>query len=161
MRVLRAALAICLTMATLVVLTAGPAGACSCTRATPESEFANADAVFLGTVVSHSDSSNGNAKGHFTVERVYKGAVQTRQTVVSASSSAACGLTLPSNSTFLMSGSTSDEFLNAGHLEAGQLAATLCDGVIADGLARHDPSVIRLELHPPTPSTRRPRVVTS
>lgn len=133
LRLLRPLMAVSMVVATVVVLTAGPAGACSCTRVEPQWELDHSDAVFLGTVTGQKAGSNDTKKLSFTVTRVFKGVVHEHQTVVTPSDSGACGLELPSNTSFLIAGRLDDAMLHGGHLGDGELGASLCDGVIGEG----------------------------
>ncbi len=83
-----------------LVLTAGPAHACSCvTRAFPE-QVAGADAVLTGTATSREDpagsgtggSSASSIRWEFAVDTVHRGDLGARVTVVAAMSEASCGI---------------------------------------------------------------------
>jgi hypothetical protein len=85
----RILLAACLA-ASLVPFAAEPASACSCAFATPEEHADNARVVFTGRARSiERDPSEITVR--FRVNTVYKGNVDRRVTVVTASNSAACG----------------------------------------------------------------------
>ena len=76
--------------AALVPVTANPASACSCAFATPEEHADSARVVFTGRARQiHRDESQLTVR--FRVQTVYKGEVDRRVTVVTASQSAACG----------------------------------------------------------------------
>jgi hypothetical protein len=83
-----------------LVLTAGPAHACSCVaRAFPE-QLAVADAVLTGTAVSREDpagsgpvvSSARSVRWGFSVDAVHRGDLGARVTVVAAAGEASCGI---------------------------------------------------------------------
>ena len=118
----------------LLVLTgwvlAPAASACSCAPATPAEQLARADVVFTGTLVSRevlrpdpvTSRSDDPVVHVFAVETVLKGSPAAQQTVVSAASSASCGLELPGDGPFLVVATAPPDAL------AGQLTATLCGG---------------------------------
>jgi hypothetical protein len=104
-RLVGAALTMSALLGGLVLLTAGPAAACTCYGTSEVERVARADAVFVGTVVSHvihgdhkarelqaspdpavSRRALGNDSTRsvwtFQVSRVYKGAVGQRQEIV-------------------------------------------------------------------------------
>jgi hypothetical protein len=126
-----------LVLGALVVLGAGWAGApaasaCSCAPATTAEQVARADVVFTGTLVSREvvprvpglNSSDDPAVLVFAVQTALKGTASERQEVVSADSSASCGLALEGDGPFLV---------HAGHVPGGppgQLTATLCGGTV-------------------------------
>lgn len=83
-----------------LVLSAGPAHACSCAgRAFPE-QLAAADAVLAGTATSREDpagsgtggSSASSIRWEFAVDTVHRGDLGARVTVVAAAGEAACGI---------------------------------------------------------------------
>jgi hypothetical protein len=121
-------LAALLTAAGLLV--ASPAAACSCAEADTAAHFADADAVFTGTLVSrdvdHPDwpttSSADPALHVFAVDAVFKGEVHELQGVVSAADGASCGLTLSGDGPFAVF-ATRDAALPEGQYRAG-----LCGG---------------------------------
>ncbi len=82
-------LAACLA-ASLVPLSAVPASACSCAISTAEEYGDHARVVFTGRVRAI-DRGESEHTVRFRVTKVYKGQVDRRVTVVTASSSAACG----------------------------------------------------------------------
>jgi hypothetical protein len=87
--------AVVLLVAAALVLSATPAAACTCARMTDDELFDVVDAVFVGTSVEVRDQggtpSTRRERIVLAVERVYKGDVHARQTVVTWSS-ASCGL---------------------------------------------------------------------
>ena len=85
----RILLAVCLA-ASMVPLSASPASACSCAFTTPEEYGENARVVFTGRVRSI-ERNDSELRVRFLVKTVYKGQVDRRVTVVTASDSAACG----------------------------------------------------------------------
>lgn len=93
----------------LVGPSAGPAQACSCMATTDQQSFDAADAVFRGNVVGYQPpppkeimSSGDPAVWTFAVTEVYKGDVAPSQAVISAVSSATCGIGLPHQGEFLV-----------------------------------------------------------
>ncbi|GAA3158170.1 hypothetical protein GCM10010531_06970 [Blastococcus jejuensis] len=121
------------------LLVAAPAQACSCAEATTAQHFADADAVFTGSLLSrdvdHPDwpviGSGDPALLVFTAHVVFKGEVREAQGVVTASSSASCGLELSGKGPFVVF-ATSDPDLPDGQYRAG-----LCGGT-----AELDPLVV-------------------
>jgi hypothetical protein len=80
-RLLGAALTVPVLIGALVLLTAGPAVACSCSIPRSDAErAARADAVFVGRLVSRGHRS-GRTVWTFEVSRVYKGAVGKREKI--------------------------------------------------------------------------------
>ena len=124
-----------LVLGALALLGAGwavapAASACSCVAATTAEQVERADVVFTGTLVSREvvprvpglRSSDDPAVHVFAVQTVLKGTASARQEVVSADSSASCGLALAGDGPFLV---------HAGETPGGppgQLTATLCGG---------------------------------
>ncbi len=93
------------------VLLASPASACSCAGDADTAQyFADADAVFTGTLlsrtVSHPDwptmSSADPALDVFATDTVFKGEVHEQQGVVSAAEGASCGLELSGDGPFVV-----------------------------------------------------------
>jgi hypothetical protein len=135
-RMNRIALALLMTTvfgAAMVVAGSVPAGACSC-RAIAETEALEAaDAAFLGTVADTNSpgqplSSIDPVTWTFAVEGVFKGDVAARQEVVSAFSSASCGIDFEIGARYLV-------FAQSGGIggpdptpRPGQLQANLCGG---------------------------------
>jgi hypothetical protein len=151
-----------LALGGLVLLTAGwvvapSALACSCVPATAAEQLERADVVFVGTLVSREVvhpapgvvSSDDPAVHVFAVDAVLTGTVGPSQEVVSADSSASCGLDLQGDGPFLVYAA----YLPGG--PAGQLTATLCGGtapvdaeLVADGQAPADGEVTPVPLDP-------------
>jgi hypothetical protein len=159
-RLLRAALTVPLLFGGLLLVTAGPAAACSCAIGSEAEGAARADAVFVGTLISQAtqiDSRVERAQREFTrtsdqrvlvrmlrndtsrtvwtfkVSRVYKGAVGKRQEIVTAVGGSSCGLELRGPGPFLVFA-----YKPAGdrsRLEPGQYGSGLCSGSrpLADG----------------------------
>ncbi len=83
-----------------LVLTAGPAHACSCAPRTFPEQVASADAVLTGTATSREDpagsgdavSSASSIRWGFAVDTVHRGDLAARVTVVAAMSGASCGI---------------------------------------------------------------------
>ena len=107
-----------------------PALACSCVDDDLSVQYARADAVFTGRLVSREVehpgwplvSSSDPAVHVFAVEAVQKGQVRERQAVLSPDSSASCGLELQGEGPFLVLAERADD---------GQYEATLCGGTAA------------------------------
>jgi hypothetical protein len=118
----------------LLVLTgwvlAPAASACSCVPATTAEQLARADVAFTGTLVSRevlrpdpgTSGSDDPVVHVFAVDTVLKGAPAAQQIVVSAASSASCGLELSGDGPFLVLATAPPD------APAGQLTATLCGG---------------------------------
>jgi LPXTG-motif cell wall-anchored protein len=112
------------------LLVASPASACSCAEGPVDVHFADADAVFTGTLVSRevrhvdqgSQSSGDPALHVFEVARVHKGDVHELQGVVSAAEGGSCGLELVGDGPFVVF-ATRDP-----GLADGQYGAALCGG---------------------------------
>ena len=85
----RILLAACLA-ATMIPVTAGPASACTCVPASPEEHADYARVVFTGRVLTI-EREEFEHTVRFRVTKLYKGHVDRRVTVVTASNSAACG----------------------------------------------------------------------
>ena len=125
------------------LLVASPAAACSCAAADTATYFADADAVFTGSLVSrdvdHPEwpviSSTDPALHVFAVDGVFKGEVHELQGVVSAADGASCGLELSGDGPFVVFASRDAD------LPEDQYRAGLCNGTttldpaIADELA--------------------------
>lgn len=78
-----------------VLVSEVPASACSCAVATLTQQAHRADAVFTGEVtqvVPGDPAASAQTRYDISVETVYKGTVSAQTTVVSASQTAACGL---------------------------------------------------------------------
>lgn len=133
-----AALMVAVMAGGLLVMTAGPAAACSCAVVRSEAErMARADAVFVGELVgSRVDPSASTPKTStmpdpapvvltFQVSRVVKGAVSERQEIVTpGGGGASCGLELSGPGPFLVF--AYDSAGDMYRLEPGQYASNLC-----------------------------------
>jgi hypothetical protein len=158
-RLLGAALTVPVLIGALVLMTAGPAVACSCAIVRSEAErVTRADAVFVGTLVSQVTQADYKARElmaspdpavriralmndtsrtvwTFQVSRVYKGAVGKRQEIVTPPGGPAnCGgLGVSGTEPFLVFAAkpAGDRF----RLEPGQYASGMCGGSrrLADG----------------------------
>ncbi|MCZ2827689.1 hypothetical protein O2W14_02410 [Modestobacter sp. VKM Ac-2986] len=124
-----------LVLGALVLLTAGwvvapAAWACSCVPASTAEQVARADVVFTGTLVSREVlppapgtwTSEAPAVHVFAVQTLLKGTASAQQEVVSADSSASCGLALSGDGPFLVHATDPPEG------PEGRLTATLCGG---------------------------------
>jgi hypothetical protein len=162
-RLLRAALGVPLLLGGLVLVTAEPAVACTCYDVSAAERVAHADAVFVGTLVSHvihvdfkardlmasldpavawraflSDSTR--SVWTFQVSRVYKGAVRRRQEIITppgapggSNCSGVGGLRHPGTEPLVVFA-----FRSGGHRyrpQSGQYASNMCSGSrpLADG----------------------------
>ena len=121
-----------LVLASLQVVGAPTAGACSCAAPGDEGALADADAVFVGSLESRTveggvvRSSTDPAVHRFEVRAVYKGEVRRDQEVVSAAEGASCGFEIPADTEVLV---FADETTSFGpEPGAGQLAGDLCNG---------------------------------
>jgi len=98
---------------------------------TDEENFARSDAVFVGEVVAYAPppppatSSGDPATWTFAVSEVYKGDVGASQEIVSAVSSATCGISVPRQGQVLVFATRQGFQLP---LAQGQYAASLCGG---------------------------------
>jgi hypothetical protein len=98
-----------LLLATLSMpLTATPAWACSCVVTTPEEQADSARVVFTGRVRSVEQTDN-ELSVRFRVKTVYKGRVERRTDVVTASDSAACGCSFKEGKRYTVFGSRKRE----------------------------------------------------
>lgn len=95
-----------------LVLTAGPAHACSCASRTFPEQVASADAVLTGTATSREDpagsgdavSSASSIRWEFAVDTVHRGDLGARVTVVAAMSGASCGIAFTPGVRYLVVG---------------------------------------------------------
>ena len=105
---------------------ASPAPACSCGDSDEMASYGSADVVFTGTVEQAPDRANDGASNRlvtwsFAVDGVYKGEALVRQDVLSAASSASCGIELSGEGPFLV-------FAKRDPGSGGALVAGLCGG---------------------------------
>jgi hypothetical protein len=121
---------------------AEPALACTCASGGDEHAFQQADAVFVGTVVSAPTtpsagpwSSADPAEWVFEVESVYKGSVSERQSVWTPLSGASCGLELPTENVAVVvfADPAGGELLTGAPPVDDALFASLCGGSRALG----------------------------
>jgi hypothetical protein len=144
-----ASLLLAALFSTVGVLVASPAAACSCAEANTAQHFANADAVFTGTLVSRTVTrpdwpmmGSGDPALHvFATDVVFKGEVHEKQGIVSAADSASCGLALSGTGPFVVFASRDPD------LPDGQYRAGACGGT-----GQLDPAVLA-ELAELTPLT--------
>lgn len=128
-RVARLLAGLCLVSVPLVVWSAEPAAACSCLARSEPEQLADADAVFVGTA-TRVDGRQPGAESSlidpvtwtFSVESVVKGDVGVEQQVMTAASSASCGLELSAGQAYVVFASANPS-KGAGPLQAG-----LCGG---------------------------------
>jgi hypothetical protein len=71
------------------------ASACTCLPVNLERDLPRADGAFVGTLLAARPRGATQTVYRFRVEQVYKGDIDSRIDVVSASDGAACGLELP------------------------------------------------------------------
>ncbi len=124
------------TAAILGVLTPGAAGrvhACSCASLELDDAFAMSDAAFVGTLVEirrpdMTLSSVDESRFVFDVETVYKGDVHERQSILTVSSGASCGLELATGRRAIVFGTTDEPGMTPDH---GEYVANLCNGTAA------------------------------
>ena len=88
---------------------AGPAQACSCAPLSKEELAKSARTVFTGTAVSVEKGISENSV-RFRVGKVYKGKVDRRVDVVTASNSAACGCFFKEGQRYTVFGSKNEPF---------------------------------------------------
>lgn len=135
-RLLGAALTVPVVIGGFLLVTAGPATACTCAVGRSDAErAARADAVFVGTPVSKPIRFDaGGAVWTFEVSRVYKGAVAKRQEIViPGGGQAGCGISFPGRGPFLVFAHKSMDALV--RVDFAQYASSLCSGsrALADG----------------------------
>lgn len=96
--------------AATVLVSATPAGACSCAGLDDDAGFAEADAVFLGAVEQIYDARSGSSANPevvvFQVSDVFKGTVTQSQGVVTAADSASCGYDFVAGGVYVVFGDT-------------------------------------------------------
>jgi eight-cysteine-cluster-containing protein len=112
-----------LLLSAAVVTTAQPAEACSCVRPTIESSYNNHSDVVVARVLTR--IIRGNERWHLArVRKPYKGCLDEGQTVwlVSAVSSATCGVSLSPGTTYLINGQAAGSALGVR-----KLSISLCD----------------------------------
>lgn len=103
--------------------------ACSCLGITTPKAADQADAVFLGTVTSVTETKVGGERAavlRFDVSRVYKGTVYADQVIVTPADSAACGLTPEVGSSWVIFANGSIH--GDGKAAKLRLTTTLCHG---------------------------------
>jgi len=110
-----------LLSAFLVFANPGSACACSCVEVTDAAAFAEADAVFTGTLRGSDEHGFPHPESvtlEFAVDEVYKGEVSEVQGVLTSAADASCGWLPPEGEAYLVYASE----------EGGQLWARLCGG---------------------------------
>ena len=116
------------------------AEACSCATFTDAEAYEFADVVFTGTLVEINTPpgdvvvSTDPERFVFDVDQVFKGEVQTRQSVVTAREGASCGLEISGPGPFAVFARLDDDGLTSGAFE-GEVYSSLCSGTrpLADG----------------------------
>lgn len=140
-RVLGALLTLPVLVGGLLLMTAGPAAACSCMAQTEAEYAARADAIFVGRKVDlprpagvGRQAEAGAVVIEFRVTQVYKGTVTDPQEIVTLPSGGTCGLELAGEGPFLVFAHkpTDNELVDA---DPSQYISYLCDGsrALADG----------------------------
>lgn len=114
---------ILLFAASLLVLNANAANACSCVPTTPQQSLKNSNAVFAGKVINiaHESSKNpevsaswGEFKIRFEVSKVWKGKIEKQQVVLTSDSSAACGYSFEKGKEYLVYASDQESTIRTG-----------------------------------------------
>jgi hypothetical protein len=119
-------------VASLVVGSASPAGACSCATAGDRAALESADVVFTGELIEirtppgDSYSSADPERFIFEVDRVYKGDARSAQSVVTPREGGSCGLELVPPGPFLVYATTGPVLDLEG--DRGELYSHLCTG---------------------------------
>ena len=134
--------------ASLFIISAESAQACSCMRATPEQHFESANAVFSGRVVNVITPRRNTQRPQFSfpqkrvmfeVSDVWKGQERRRLMVMTSDSSASCGFNFTEGESYLVYASRSDN----------RLTTSLCSGTKLLSQAQED---LRMLEDPETPS---------
>lgn len=92
MRLLRLVLAGLVAACALVVVSSAPATACSCVDFKPQQFLKQSSMAFAGTAVEVRDVKEGVQVTVFGVDRVYKGAVKERTSVLHGTFDSSCGV---------------------------------------------------------------------
>ena len=130
--VMRRSLLMALVCALLHLAGASPASACSCAPTGDEAALADADAVFVGSLVSRTVEggemrTTGDTAVHsFDVRAVYKGEVRRDQEVVSTADGSSCGFQAPLGVEVLVFGNETTPI--GPQPGSGQFAGNLCNG---------------------------------
>jgi hypothetical protein len=111
----------------------GTARSCSCAQPDLDSALTQADATFVGTLVEIRRptvmlSSMDESRFVFDVETVYKGDVHERQSIVTVSDGASCGLELTLGTRAIVFARTDEYDITP---DAGEYGANLCNGTAA------------------------------
>lgn len=134
--------------ASLFIISAESAQACSCMRATPEQHFESANAVFSGRVINVITPRRNTQRPQFSfpqkrvmfeVSDVWKGQERRRLMVMTSDSSASCGFNFTEGESYLVYASRSDN----------RLTTSLCSGTKLLSQAQEDLSMLE---DPETPS---------
>ena len=128
LRSIAAVLAGAMTLTAALVLSAAPAGACSCATLDDGDAYEMADAVFLGSVDAiYPARSGGSANPEVAILRVsdvYKGEVDQLQGVATPAESASCGFDFVSDEVYVVFASKSGVL----DLDEEFYEANLCSG---------------------------------
>lgn len=130
--VMRRSLLIGLVGALLHLAGASPASACDCVPISDRTALADADAVFVGSLVSRTVEvgerrTGGDTAVHrFEVRAVYKGEVRRDQEVVSTGDGDSCGFQAPPDIEVLVFANRTAP--NGPQPGSGQFAGNLCNG---------------------------------
>lgn len=125
-RLLASALVVVAGAAAGMMGAAAPACACSCVPTTEAQAYERADTVFAGTLVRRQDPPDGSSSVNlatlmFAVDKVYKGDVGATQKVLTAMSSASCGLEVQIGKRYLVHADPSAA-------QPAELEGSLCGG---------------------------------
>ena len=130
-----------LIAASLFVLSANAASACSCLPTTPQQSLKNSREVFAGKVIDIVDQSDrnpetsdslGGFKVIFEVSKVWKGKLEKQQVVLTSDSSASCGYNFEKGK----------EYLVYANGQGTQLQTGLCSGTTLLANAQRDLAVL-------------------
>lgn len=127
--------------ASLFIISAESAQACSCLPSTPDQHFESANAVFSGRVVNvvtprrnprRPQVSSQQKRVMFEVAEVWKGEERRRLMVMTSDSSASCGFNFTEGESYLVYASRSDN----------RLTTSLCSGTKLLSQAQEDLSML-------------------
>jgi len=120
--------ALALIASATILLTASPAGACSCTGFTDQEAFGFADAVFIGSVSQIYDARSGSSQNPevvlLQVSDVYKGDVDQVQAVTTPAFGPSCGFDFAVDEIYVVFGSV----VGLNDVDEGFYEANLCSG---------------------------------
>lgn len=140
-RVLSLSFVFALVASAGVLVTASPAGACSCGVGTDATAFAQADAVFIAEVERIHDARTGDSGGPLVailrVSDVFKGTVDRLQGVATPADGASCGFSFEAGVPYVVFASRSGGLVD---LEDEFYEVDLCGGTreLADAAPTFD-----------------------